>query len=157
MKDNSIWIHSPPCCNIIVHSRSNLQIVLHTFQPLQLIPHLSMEKLRDTQNCCHHLFPCSRFGDSVYSLCSDIGARSDRARGGRSLQVCPVGGQDPDVWQQNRPQGTEMAKNMKTFSGNVYSRIHFHEYLNRVLEILLSFFGLPKIFCWFTSSALSLI
>lgn len=45
-------------------------------------------------------------------LSSDIRAWCDRTCGGRSLQVRPVGGQDPNVWQQNRPQGTEMRINM---------------------------------------------
>lgn len=151
MKDSSIWIHSLPCCNIFVHSRSNPQIVLHTFQPLQLIPQY-VEVKGHTKLLSSFISLQSFWWLCLFSLFRH-----------RSLEW-------PSTWREipaSLPCGWAGPRRLTTKSssrywdgdkyGNVYSRIHFHEYLNGVLEILLSFFGRPKTFCWFTSSALSLI
>lgn len=58
-----------------------------------------MQNQRDTPGCLGDLLLRDSLDLilSLLTLSPDIRARGDRARGGRSLQVRPVGGQDPDV------------------------------------------------------------
>lgn len=159
MKDNSICIHSLPCCNTIVAHKSPFKIKSSN-RTLHISATTAVPQYVDVKG---HTTLLSSFISlqSFWWLCLFSLFRH------RSLEW-------PSTWREipaSLPCGWAGPRRLTTKSSSRYwvgdknedffgQCLFLHSFswiFEQGVGNLLSFFGLPKIFCWFTSSALSLI